>query len=76
VPGSPFDHVQIFDSAIKERKRDLAWRSAASMKVISLDRALALVLLLGAEADDRYEGSARALPDPLPRRDRADIAAR
>lgn len=59
MPGSPFNHAQIFDTAIKERKLDLAWRSAASMKVVSLDRALALVLLLGAEADDRYEGSAR-----------------
>jgi hypothetical protein len=59
VPGSPFNHAQIFDTAIKERKLDLAWRSAVSMEAVSLERALALVLLLGAEADDRNEGSAR-----------------
>lgn len=59
MPGSPFNHAQIFDTAIKEGKLDLAWRSAASMKAVSLDRALALTLLLGSSADERYEGSAR-----------------
>jgi hypothetical protein len=58
VVGSPFNHAHLFDTAIKDGKLDLAWRSAVAMEAVSLDRALALTLLLGSNGDERYPDAA------------------
>lgn len=45
MPGGPYPYNQIFDQAIGEGNLDLAWRTAAAMEDVRLDRALRLVVL-------------------------------
>ncbi len=61
MPGTPFRPFEvrgIFDNAIREKNLSLAWTSATSMEPVSLNRALALTLLLGSNGDERYPGAA------------------
>lgn len=57
-PGSPFNHPQRFEQAIREGKVGLAWASAREIGELGLARALSLTLLLARERDQRYERTA------------------
>lgn len=61
MAGSPATQRQLrdrFDQAIEETDVDRAWQLAADLDFVSIDRALALTMLLGQRADPRFEAAA------------------
>jgi hypothetical protein len=61
VPGSPYPQHQIaeiVDRAIADGDHERALKWARDLKQITLDRALALTVVLGRQDDRRYEAAA------------------
>jgi hypothetical protein len=59
VPGTPYNAERAFDEAIRAGELSDAWKHASRMAHVSLDRALRLTVLMGAEDDPKAERSAR-----------------